>query len=386
MIPIVYNIRNLRQRPVSTLTTALGMALVVTVFIAMSALSRGFRAALVQTGSQDNVLVLRKGANSELSSGLGRDAASTLAAMSFVARGADGQPLISPEVYVVVNLQRLTGGMANVVARGVNLRAFDVRKGLRITEGRLFQPGASEIVVGKTIVPRFANLRVGDSVTFASRQWAVVGTFEANGSAFESEIWGENEQFMPAFRGQAFQSITFRMADPAGFDEVKRVLEGDQRLGVDAKREHAFYADQSGMLYQVLNFIGVFVASIMAVGAVFGAVNTMYAAVSSRAPEIAMLLTIGFRPMAVLTSFIIESALIAVIAGLLGGLLSLPINGIVTSTTNWASFSEIAFAFLITPDLLVSGLIFAVVMGVLGGFFPAWRAARQEIVVALREA
>lgn len=386
MIPIAYNFRNLRQRPVSTLTTALGMALVVTVFIAMSALSRGFRAALVQTGSQDNVLVLRKGANSELSSGLGRDAAANLAAMPFVARGADGQPLISPEVYVVVNLQRLTGGLANVVARGVNLRAFDVRKGVKITEGRMFQPGASEIVVGKTIVPRFANLRVGDSVTFASRQWAVVGTFAANGSAFESEIWGENEQFMPAFRGQAFQSITFRMADPAGFEEIKRVLEGDQRLGVDAKREHAFYADQSLMLYQVLNFIGVFVASIMAVGAVFGAVNTMYAAVSARAPEIATLLTIGFRPMAVLTSFMIESALIAVLAGILGGLLSLPINGIVTSTTNWASFSEIAFAFLITPDLLVSGLIFAVVMGVLGGFFPAWRAARQEIVVALREA
>ena len=386
MIPILYNIRNLRQRPVSTFTTALGMALVVTVFIAMSALSRGFRAALVQTGSQDNVLVLRKGANSELSSGLGRDAAASLAAMPFVARGADGQPLISPEVYVVVNLQRLTGGMANVVARGVNLRAFDVRKGVKIAEGRMFQPGASEIVVGKTIVPRFANLRVGDSVHFASRQWAVVGTFEANGSAFESEIWGENEQFMPAFRGQAFQSITFRMADPAGFDEVKRVLEADQRLGVDAKREHDFYANQSVMLYQVLNFIGVFVASIMAVGAVFGAVNTMYAAVSSRAPEIAMLLTIGFRPTAVLVSFMIESALIAVLAGILGGLLSLPINGIVTSTTNWASFSEIAFAFLITPDLLVSGLVFAVVMGVLGGFFPAWRAARQEIVVALREA
>jgi len=332
------------------------------------------------------VLVLRKGADSELSSGLGRNAAATLAALPVVARGADGLPLISPEVYVVINLQRLTGGLANVVARGVNARAFDVRRNVRITEGRMFRPGASEIVVGQTIVPRFANLRVGDTVTFASRQWAVVGNFAAGGSAFESEIWGENEQFMPAFRGQAFQSITFRLADPAGFDEVKRMLEGDQRLGVDAKRENEFYSDQSVLLYNVLSFLGVFVASIMAIGAVFGAVNTMYAAVASRAPEIATLLTIGFRPTAVLTSFMIESALIALVGGILGGIIAWPINGIVTSTTNWASFSEIAFAFLITPDLLVSGVVFSLVMGVLGGFFPAWRAARQEIVVALREA
>ena len=386
MIPIAYNIRNLRNRPVSTLTTALGMALVVTVFVAMSALSRGFRTALAQTGSNDNVIVLRKGADQEMNSGLSREIASTLASTPFVARGADGQPMVSPEIYVVVNLHRLIGGLANVVARGVSPRAFDVRTGVRITAGRMFRPGAQEIVVGKTIVPRFANLRVGDTVTFASRQWAVVGNFEAGGSAFESEIWGENEQFMPAFRGEVFQSIIFRMADPAGFEEAKRVLEADQRLGVDAKRERDFYTNQAGMLYSVLNFLGIFVASIMAIGAVFGAVNTMYAAVSSRAPEIATLLTIGFRPSAVLVSFMIESAMLALIGGILGCLIALPINGIVTSTTNWASFSEIAFAFLITPDLLVSGVVFSLVMGVLGGFFPAWRAALQEIVVALREA
>lgn len=384
-IPIIYNLRSLRQRPVSTLTTALGMALVVAVFIAMTALASGFRAALVSTGSPENVLVLRKGAQQEMNSGIGRQNASIIGGFPFVASGTDGLPMLSPETFVVVPLDRRAGGgMANVVVRGVNQRAFEVRKGITITAGRVFNSGAREVVVGSAFAARFPNSNVGDVLRFAETDWTVVGQFSAGGSAFESEVWGENEQFMPVFRGQIFQSVTFRMKDPAAFDGIKQTLESDPRLTLDAFRERDFYANQSTMLATILNFIAIFIAGIMAIGAVFGAVNTMYAAVASRGPEIGVLLTLGFPPRSVLASFLIESVFIAAIGGAIGCLIALPINGLVTSTTNWASFSEVAFAFRITPPLLLNGMVFAVVMGAVGGFFPALHAARQEVADALR--
>jgi ABC-type lipoprotein release transport system permease subunit len=384
-IPLIYNIRSVRQRPVSTLTTALGMALVVLVFVAMMALSRGFRAAIVDTGSRDNVLAVRSGADNELTSGLSRETAQTITSMPFVARGADGRPLASPEVYVLVSLDRLDGGDALVVARGVSPRAFEVRKNVEIIRGRALNPGASEILVGESIVGRFAGTEIGETLEFANRDWTVVGHFAAGGSGFESEIWGENEQFMPAFRGEVFQSITFRMTDPSAFESVKTTLENDPRLPVSAYLEYEFYAEQSALLTQILNIAAVFIAGIMAIGAVFGAVNTMYAAVGARAPEIAVLLTLGFRPVSVLASFLFEALVIAFIGGVLGGLLALPLNGIMTSTTNWASMSEVAFAFRVTPDLLLRGVIFALLMGLVGGFFPARRAARQPIVQVARQ-
>ncbi len=384
-IPLTYNFRSIRQRPVSTLATALGMALVVLVFIAMMALSRGFRAALAETGSRDNVIVVRSGADSELVSGLSRETAATIAGMPFVARGSNGQPMVSREVYVLISLDRLDGGDALVVARGINPEAFEVRKNLSITAGRMIRPGASEILVGKSIVGRFAGTEVGGKISFANRDWTVVGHFAASGSAFESEIWGENEQFMPAFRGEFFQSMTFRMADPSAFEQIKQRIESDPRLPVDAVREYEFYANQSYLLTRILNFAAVFIAAIMAIGAIFGAVNTMYAAVGARAPEIAVLRTLGFRPGSVLLSFLFEAALIALLGGVIGALMSLPLNGIVTSTTNWQSFSEVAFGFRVTPDLLISGVVFALVMGVIGGFFPARRAARQPIVQVARQ-
>jgi len=385
-IPIIYNLRSLRQRPVSTLTTAFGMALVVGVFVAMMALSNGFRTALVSTGTDENVLLLRKGAVAEMNSGIGRQAVSIVAGMPFVATDEQGRPLISPETFVVVPLYRSEGrGLANVVARGVGLRAFEVRKGIEITEGRVFRPGNREVVVGRTFVQRFPNSGVGDQITFGGQDWTVVGHFAADGSSFESEIWGENEQFMPVFRGEVFQVVTFRMSDPSSFDGVKQTLEGDARLSFDAFRERQFYEDQGSLLSQILDFIAVFIAGIMAIGAVFGAINTMYASVSSRAPEIGVLLSLGFKPRSVLSSFLLEAVLIAALGGVLGCLLVLPINGLVTSTTNWNSFSELAFAFRITPRLLMNGMLFAVVMGLVGGFFPARRAAKQQVVDALRQ-
>jgi ABC-type lipoprotein release transport system permease subunit len=386
MIPIVYNVRSVVQRPVSTALTALGVGLVVAVFIGMLALANGFSAALAKTGSDRNAVVLRKGADSELSSGLGRDVASIVAASPHVAIGSDNRPLVSPEVYVLIPLAKSfdTTQVANVVVRGVSDQVWTVRNNLKVTAGQKPTAGRAEICVGNRLTQRFPNTGIGQSLHFAGRDWTVTCHFSAAGSAFESEIWGENEQFMPVFRGEVFQSITFRLKDPAAFDDAQRALQDDKRMTVDVHRESTFYAQQSQLLGRILSFLAVMITAIMAVGAVFGAINTMYAAIASRAPEIGVLLTLGFKPTSVLVSFLAESAIIAAIGGILGCLFALPLNGIVTSTTNWSSFSEIAFSFRVTPPLLLAGLIFAVVMGVLGGFFPALRAARLQVVQALR--
>jgi len=385
-VPILYNVRSVLQRPLSTILTALGVALVVAVFIGTLALANGFRTALVRTGSDQNALVLRRGADSELSSGLPREAASIIASSPHVAAGGDGRPLVSPEVYVLISLPKVFDEtqVANVVVRGVSEQAWTVRSNLELVAGRRPEPGRGEICVGRRLVSRFGNTAIGQSLKFAGRDWAVVCQFSAAGSSFESEIWGENEQFMPVFRGQVFQSVTFRLRDPAAFEEAKRALEADRRITVDVHRESDFYVQQSQLLDRILRILAILITSIMAVGAVFGAVNTMYAAVASRGPEIAVLLTLGFRPRSVLASFVAESAIIATLGAVLGCLFALPVNGIVTSTTNWASFSEIAFSFRITPDLLAAGLGFGVTMGVIGGFFPARRAARLPVIEALR--
>jgi ABC-type antimicrobial peptide transport system permease subunit len=386
-IPLIYNVRSVSQRPVSTLLTALGIGLVVAVFVAMLALANGFIAALVKTGSTDNVLLLRRGADSELSSSIPREAISIIASSPHIATGKDGKPLFSPETYIVINIPRLGGGqfdVANVVARGVSDKAFEVRRNIRIVEGRRFASGQSELCVGAKLKGRFNNVNVGDVLRFSNRSWNIVCRFTAEGSSFESEIWGENEQFQSVFRGGAFQDVAFRLKDKSAFEDVKRAFLADQRIQIDAHRESEFYATQSEMLGNILRFLAIMITSIMSVGAVFGAVNTMYAAVSSRTPEIAVLLTLGFHPRSVLASFLAESAVIAFIGGVIGCLLALPINGVVTSTTNFASFSEIAFAFRVTPLLLLEGLVFSVVMGLIGGFFPAWRASRMPVIQALR--
>jgi putative ABC transport system permease protein len=383
-IPLIYNIRNIRQRPASTVMTAVSIGLVVAVFVAMLALATGFRAALAKTGSKDNIIVLRQGANDELSSGISRETARLIATFPHIAKDPAGVAMVSPEIYVLLNPDRKTGGIGNVVARGVDDRAFDVRKGVRIVAGRKFNSGASEVIIGRRIAERFVNMDVGDSLEFGGRKWAVVGHFASDGSGFESEVWGENEQFMPVFRGEVYQSVIFRLAPGATLDEVKRAMETDPRMQVSVRDEQDFYTSQSGILSATLSIMAVFISAIMSIGAIFGAVNTMYAAVASRSPEIAVLLTLGFKPRSVLASFLAEAAVIALIGGVLGCVFALPINGLATSTTNWQSFSEVAFAFRVTPTLLLYGVIFSVVMGVVGGFFPAWRAARLPVIQALR--
>ena len=385
-IPITYNFRSMVGRPVSTALTALGIGLVVAVFVGMLALANGFAAALTRTGSDDTILVLRKGADSELSSSIDRGTASILTASPHIGRSADGRQAVSAESYIVVPLGRITDTtkLANVVVRGVSEQAWTVRSNVALVDGARPGSGQNEICVGRKLVGRFPGTGIGESIRYAGQSWKVTCHFSAGGSAFESEIWGPSERIMPAMRRDAFSSLSFRLADPAAFDEAKRALEADKRMTVDVYRESAFYAKQSEMLGNMLRILAVMITTIMAVGAIFGAVNTMYAAVSARAPEIAVMLTLGFKPRSILASFIAESALIAALGGVIGCLLALPMNGIVTSTTNWASFSEIAFAFRITPGLLLAGVIFAVIMGVLGGFFPARRASKMAVVQAIR--
>ncbi len=386
-IPIAYNVRSVLERPASTAFTALGVGLVVAVFIGMLALANGFRVALARTGSDDNVLILRRGADAELSSGIDRASASIISASPHIAVAADGKPMVSPEVFVLVQLTRVgadTNQVANVVVRGISDKAWDVRQNIVVTDGHKPVSGRAEVCLGSKIMGRFRGAELGQKLRFAGRDWDVVCRFTAGGSAFESEVWGENEQFMPVFRGQVFQSMSFRLKDAASFEEAKRSLEADKRITVDVHRESQFYRDQSKILGSILTILAILITSIMAVGAVFGAVNTMYAAVSGRTPEIAVLLTLGFHPRSVMASFLVESAFIAAIGGVVGCLMALPINGVVANTINWASFSEIAFSFRVTPGLLLQGFVFAVVMGVLGGFFPARRAAKLPVVQALR--
>ena len=385
-IPISYNLRNIRQRPVATATTALGVAFTVAILIGAMALAAGFQAALLETGRDDNVLLLRKGADSEISSGLTRDAVNIIRALPDVATGADGRPLVSAEVVVLTNKPRIgQAGSSNITVRGVDPEAMAFRSRARIVAGRMFAPGASEIIVGRRIAARFADCRIGDRMKFGQQDFTVVGHFDAGGAAFESEIWGDNKVLMPVFRGDVFESVTFRMRNPARFAALKAELERDPRLGVDVHREREFYDDQSILLSSTIRVAGIFIVIIMAVGAVFGAMNTMFAAVSARTREVATLLILGFSPLAVMGSFLVESLCLAVLGGLVGCLIALPVNGIVTSTTNFSSFSEVAFAFRVTGRTLGVAMVFAAVMGIVGGFLPALHAARQPLAKSVRE-
>ena len=385
-IPIIYNVRNVMQRPWTTLATGWGIAMVVTILVGAFALASGFQAALVESGSPTNAIVMRVGADSEISSGVGRDAANIIRALPDIAPAPDGRPLVSTDMVVLTNLPRIgQSGTSNVTIRGIDPSSLALRDQVKISAGRMFTPGTSEVIVGQRISRRFASLAVGDHITFGQQSFAVVGLFSADGSAFESEVWGDNAVLMPAFdRTDAFQSVTFRMRDPAHFAELKKRLEGDPRLGVQVKTEREFYSEQSQMLAGVIRVAGVFITLIMAVGAIFGAMNTMYAAVGQRTREIAVLLTLGFSPRSIMTSFLAESVILSLIGGVLGVLLALPINGITTSTTNWSSFSEVAFAFRVTPNGILLGLGFSAFRGVVGGFLPARQAAKQPLAGSLR--
>ncbi len=386
-IPVAYNIRNLFVRRLSTSITVIGIALVVAVFVAVLALANGFQVALADNGLENNAVVLRVPGNDELSSSISREWAGIIATQPEIAKDTAGRPLYITEQVVVINLERKsTGGISNIVTRGTGTAALSLRPKVRIAEGRMFTPGTDEVVVGRILTQRFRGCALGDRVTFGGRTWNVVGVFNAGGTSFESEVWGDAEVMGPAFDRTEYQSVTFRLADPAYLDAVKKRLEEDKRMQVVVKREKDYYADQSVQLATTIRILGTFVTVVMAFGAIFGALNTMYAAVGARRREIGTLLTLGFSRRSVLLSFVLESLLLAAVGGALGCLLSLPVNGVSTGTTNWTTFSEVAFRIRIEPQMFAGGMVFALVMGLVGGFFPALNAARGEIAEVVRRA
>jgi putative ABC transport system permease protein len=384
-LPISYNIRNVRQRWQVTLLAIFGIALVVTVFVFLTAMSSGFRIALRATGRPDNAIIVQRGSNSELTSGISRANASVFMVDSRVARGADGQPLASPEILIVANLKRKADGAdVNVSVRGVT-KAMEVRGGIKVVQGKPFTPGLDEVMVGERAADRF-GLQIGSSVKIQKRDWKIVGIFTSEGSGFESEIWGDlNVMAGPMRREGGYQVVVVRLADPNALDAFKKTLEDDPQLQVSVTQERAYYEAQAGNVAAALMGLAVFVSVVMGTGAVFGAMNTMYAIVAARTREIGTLRALGFSRRSVLFSFVTESLFLAFIGGVLGCILALPANG-VTSATNGANFSELAFAFRITPFALGVGIVFALVMGLLGGLLPAFRAARMPITSALREA
>jgi len=386
-IPLAYNLRNIRQRWQVTLLAIAGIALVVTVFVIMIALTSGLRIALAATGSPDNAIVVQRGANAELTSGIARANADVIAADSRVARTRDGKPAVSPEIVVVATLPKRANGLhANVQLRGVSPAAFDVRANVRVTEGRRMEPGTTEVVVGRRVIERFSGADVGSAIRIKQRDWLVVGVFDADDSSFESEIWGALDVMASVFNRQGgYQSLTVKMADPGQLAGWASEVKANPRLPVDIKSEPVFYEEQAGPVAGALLGLTIFVSFVMAIGAVFGAMNTMYAVVSLRTREIGTLRALGFARRSILVSFVLESTFIALVAGALGVLLALPANGLTTATGN-VTFSELAFAFRITPRAILGGMVFAGFMGVVGGLLPAVRAARLPILSALREA
>jgi putative ABC transport system permease protein len=386
-IPVVYNLRSVRARWTSAIVAVLGIAGTVGVFVAMLSLARGFKATLVSSGSEDNAMIMRAGATSEMTGGVGIDTVKIVQDAPGIARGVDG-PLVTAEVVMVAPIPLIsTGTDANVQLRGVSKNVLEIRNKFKIIQGRMFQPGLAEVVVGKNANIEYAGLTVGNTISLGSVRWNVVGVFDAGGSSFDSEIWGDAHLLGPAYNrpDTFFQSITVHLASRDSLQQVKDSLTTDPRLNVDVSREIDYYSKQSTRLTTLITVLGGLVAGIMAIGAVFGALNTMYSAVSERGREIATMRALGFGGPAVVFSFVIEALLISFVGGLIGCLAVLPLNGLTTGAMNLQTFSHLAFAFKITTELLIKGVIFALFMGVLGGLFPAIRAASLPISTALRE-
>ena len=387
-VPLTYIARNLWVRRVTTALTAAGMALVVYVFATVLMMTEGIRATLVATGQPDNVMVLRKGAGAEINSGIARGQAAIIETLPGIATDAGGRALVSKEPVILNNLpKRGSGKPSNVTMRGTGPAGLALRPQVRLIEGRMFKPGSSEIIAGRAIAAGFAGVQVGATLRFGGREWVIVGLFDADRSGFDSEIWADAEQLMAAFRRSAYSSVVFRLADAdEGFDRVVRLIEGDPRLTLEPKREINFYADQSKALATFIGYLGSALAIIFSIGAVVGAMITMFGSVASRVGEIGTLRALGFRRGAVLVAFLLEALLLALVGGVLGLAGASFMQAVDISTTNFTTFSELAFQFKMTGAIAVQAMLFALAMGVVGGFIPAWSAARLKIVDCLRAA
>jgi putative ABC transport system permease protein len=388
LIPFRYNLRSLRVRWITTLVTAVSVGLSVTVFIAVMALAEGMRAAFVSTGEPLNVIVLRQGSQTETNSIIERSRADVILTLNGIAQGTSGElkgvSLASPELAVFVNQARRSGGTSNVVIRGLSDAGRALRPNVRLVQGRWFRPGLRELTVSRAIAERFVDCGFGERLGTGKASWTVVGVFDAGQTAYGSEMWTDVGDAANAFgRGNSYSSVLLQASDAATARELIDRVSDDQRLQLKAEPEAKYYADQTSVSTPI-RILGNFIAFIMAFGSIFAAMNTMYAAVSARIREVAVLRILGFSPGSVLLSFLLESLVLAALGGVLGGILALPLNGLATGTANWLSFSEITFEFRITPALLANGMIFALLMGAVGGILPAARAARQRAAIALR--
>jgi putative ABC transport system permease protein len=386
-IPFSYIFRNLWTRKLTTLLTAGGMALVVFVFAAVLMLDAGLKKTLVSTGSYDNAILLRQSSQTEIQSSVYRDQASLVETLPEVARGTDGAPLVSREILVLTQIpKRGSDRPQNVVVRGLPPMGVQLRPQVKIVDGRMFRPGTSEIVVGKSVSDNFEGVGIGERQRFAGREWTVVGTFDGGKSGFDSEMWGDVEQMMQAFRRVSYSSVIVRLQEPAQFAALAKRISDDQRLILDEKQEPLFYEEQSKTLSQFISILGITLSIIFSIGAMIGAMITMYAAVANRTGEIGTLRALGFRRSSILAAFLIESIMLALVGGLMGLTLASFLQAFTITTMNWQSFSQLAFGFYLTPRIVLVTMLFSVFMGFMGGFLPSVRAARLEIVDSLRAA
>lgn len=384
-IPLSYTLRNLTARKLTTLLTAGGMALVVFVFATVLMLEEGLRKTLVDTGSADNAVVIRRSAGNEVQSSVGRDQAAIVENQMEVAYGSDGTRLASKETVVLITLfKRGSDKSSNVLIRGMGQAGIEMRPQVKIAEGRMFRPGSTEIIAGKSIAERYQGAGIGETLRFGQREWTIVGIIDAGKTGFDSEIWGDVDQLMQAFRRQSYSSVIIKLSDLTTFPQFKTRIESDPRLTVEAKPESVFYAEQSQLLANFIRYLGMVLSIIFSIGAIIGAMITMYASVANRTAEIGTLRALGFRRASILSAFLVEALMLGAAGGVVGLVLASFMQFFTISTMNWQSFSELAFSFTLNLEIIVKSLTFALVMGLAGGFLPAAKAARLNIVDSLR--
>jgi ABC-type antimicrobial peptide transport system permease subunit len=385
-IPIKYTIKNFTSRKLTTFITIFGVALVVFVFAAVLMMAYGIQKTLIATGLPDNVLITRKAASGEISSLVGGETQDVIRTLSHIAVDKEGKQIISKEPVVIINLDKISGGVSNVTVRGVSDVIFELRPQVKIVEGRMFNFGLRELIVGSAVTGRFKGAKIGDEVKFAGDNWKIVGIFDSDGSGFDSEMWGDSDQLLNAFnRGNTVSSITLKLDDVNNFRDFKKSFEFDRRLQqYEAKIEQQYFEEQSELMANFIRILGIFITVIFSFGATIGATITMYAAVANRTVEVGVLRALGYKRRSILIVFLIESLVIAISGGIIGIFLASFLQFFNISTLNFGSFAELSFSFSISHSIIISSLIFAVLMGIIGGFLPSVRAARMNIVNALR--
>lgn len=387
-IPFKYTIKNFTSRKLTTFITIFGVALVVFVFAAVLMMAYGIQKTLIATGLPDNVLITRKAANGEISSLVDGETQDVIRTLSHIAVNKEGKQIISKEPVVIINLKKTSGGLSNVTVRGVSETILELRPQVKIIEGRMFNFGLRELIVGSAVTGRFIGAKLGDEVKFAGDNWKIVGVFDSDGSGFDSEMWGDSQALLNAFnRGNTVSSLTLKLDNVNNFKDFKKNFEFDRRLQqYEVKIEQQYFEEQSELMANFIRILGIFITVIFSFGATIGAMITMYAAVANRTVEVGTLRALGFKRRSILAVFLIESLVIAIAGGIIGIFLASFLQFFNISTLNFGSFAELSFSFSISPSIIISSLIFAVLMGIIGGFLPSVRAARLNIVNALREA